>query len=243
MPLITGFSYDETLSPGFELDSHERIVLKKGEKLEIELSKECYCISCGKQVIGGRECYECKSSNAWDLCHACDGKKCLQYDDGLKEHCFGNEYCVYLAAFGGHVKAGVSMEKRLHKRWFEQGADQGLKVFQGFNGQKARLIEKTLIAKGFLDRVLARDKIEWLSHENGSALLQAREKIKSIPAFSGHYVEETPIAMEYDVIEKPVQTFELKGIVRGWKGPLLFLVLDGENQAFNATSAFGRKTV
>ena len=156
MKSFTNFFYDDSLKPAFILETdgtQEKITLEKGMQAFFPMGVETHCLQCGKQTVSSSECYECKAKNAFGICLGCEGKKCLQYDGFLKKKCFENDYCVYLALFGKTIKAGVSLEKRLEKRLFEQGADLGVKIFRGFNGMKAREIEQSLFAEGYADSV------------------------------------------------------------------------------------------
>lgn len=81
----------------------------------------------GAEIGRGIRCVDCLSSDIMRPCLRCDGTNCLAHPD-LGRVCKGSTAYVYLATFGGRIKAGVSQGRRVLKRWIEQGADAAEKA-------------------------------------------------------------------------------------------------------------------
>jgi hypothetical protein len=88
---------------------------------------------------GGPQCLSCQARDSAAPCLRCRGETCTA-DDRVRELCLGSRGFVYLAAFGGGLKVGVTREDRYLTRWVEQGADAALRVLTG-NGSEVRRFE------------------------------------------------------------------------------------------------------
>jgi len=226
--VFEGFHYDDDFQLVLTIAGEEKKILIGGE-LRFSLSDEKYCVECGKEILHDSLCYECALADEKQACLKCDGSHCFQDDAEARAFCANNAYCVYLASFGSIVKAGVSLEERVVKRWVEQGADFGVKLASNLNGKSARVLETRLFAKGFREFVKASEKINVEAKqsflENALAKLDSNEKIVSLASY--HAVPNRISG----------ETAELCGAVRGWKGPVLYL----GNNAFLLSKAVGRK--
>ena len=246
MRLFTRFAYSDSLQPFFtiqDLEGEELVQLKKGESVSFALSEESYCTTCKAKLIYGNECPECQFKSAYGICMRCDGKKCIQGEEGIKKNCFEREHCVYLALFGENVKVGVSLETRFEKRLVEQGADFGVKIFKGFNGMKAREAETSLKAIGYADRFRDAQKIEWLSQKPDERVLHQAMKKARLGEFKIYFAEETPVDLSsfYSIPQERLLAAEsLAGKIEGWKGSLLFLRQNGVCKTYPAKTALGR---
>lgn len=252
--LITRYYYDDTLTPVLESDGGKD-TLAKGEQVNLPLSPETYCtgfsqgkrrVACPKNAHGRKQCGFCQKEDDWLTCLRCDGSTCLQINPDLKEDCFGREYVVYLASFGKDVKAGISKKERVRKRWVEQGADFACVVFEGVNGQTARLIESDLFRKGLLSRLTLNQKMAFPKADEdaiskilktpGFQNLQARFSEKA----TGIHVES--LQEGYPSFDDAKATEHLQGKVLGFKGPLLLLEQNGK-RVFPLPSAVGKKVL
>ena len=226
-----------------ESRAEERVILERNSLVSISFSEGHYCVSCLKEIISGSECSECAFANAFKICLQCRGDKCLQYEKELLDDCFNKSYCVYLALFGTQVKAGVSKEHRFEQRLLEQGADAGVRAFARLNGKAARFVENLLFAKGLLEKVQAKQKIEWLNEKpDAEKLAAAKEKARMLKEFEGNFVEEKPLdfSSSYAVPKGKIsETDVLSGVVVGWKGPLVFLKRQGY-AVFPLSKALGK---
>ncbi|MCB1140749.1 MAG: DUF2797 domain-containing protein [Leptospiraceae bacterium] len=108
-----------------------------GKKIRIEFSGEIRCTDCGaitKKSFNSGSCYKCFLSLASndicivkpELCHFHSGT-CREPDWG-KQNCF-KKHKVYLANTSG-LKVGITKEGPITKRWVDQGAVQGLALFE-----------------------------------------------------------------------------------------------------------------
>lgn len=62
-----------------------------------------------------------------------------------RDGCMKNNYWLYLAAFDGHVKVGISYERRFFERMIEQGADFGCRLAIVQDGGYARALEQRVV--------------------------------------------------------------------------------------------------
>ncbi len=91
---------------------------------------------------GGSQCASCQARDSTVPCLRCRGEACAA-DGRVREVCLGSRAFVYLAAFGGGLKVGVTRENRFVTRWVEQGADAALRVLVG-NGSEVRRFEHVI---------------------------------------------------------------------------------------------------
>ena len=251
---IYRYAYDDGWRPYFQTDAAP-LSLAPGQVLSVPLSPETFCLgytrqgvrrACVKNATGKKQCAFCAKEDDFLLCLRCDGATCLQFTDGLKNDCFGKDYSVYLAAFGQHIKAGVSKTERLQKRWVEQGADYAPRVFGGVNGQDARVIESALVRSGLLARLTLGQKME-LPQADGTVMddeLQSDSFRRVAETFAKNAVPSPRVESmqgHYPAIASARPTEYLQGTVLGAKGPVLFLEQNGAPRAFGLPNAVGRK--
>jgi len=99
-------------------------------------------------------CSACKQSDDWFGCIQCSGEFSEIAGDSKeapvivcknpkqRDGCTKNHYWIYLAAFGGQLKVGVSYEHRFFERMIEQGADFGCRLGIVQDGGYARSLEQ-----------------------------------------------------------------------------------------------------
>ncbi len=252
--LILRSHYTADLVPALQAEGRQ-ILLSKGETINLALSPEVYCLgytregtrhACPKKATGKKQCSFCSKEDDFLVCLRCDGATCLQFTDGLKNDCFGKDYCVYLASFGQQVKAGVSKTERVQKRWVEQGADYAARVFGNLNGQDARVIESALVRGGLLARLTLGQKME-LPAPDG-AVIDDEMQSDSFRRVEGSFAKNAVDAPQvesmqahYPGISAAKPTDYLQGTVLGAKGPVLFLEQNGAPRVFGLGNAVGRK--
>ncbi|MBI2971086.1 MAG: DUF2797 domain-containing protein [Candidatus Aenigmarchaeota archaeon] len=122
------------------LGQHFNIAL--GEKFCTGFVRDSRHYPCPDQrkIDYGSNCAACRSEDWFSLCMACTGDVCI--NPKRREDCKTEHYYMYLAAFDGVLKVGISHESRLLKRLVEQGADMGAKIGYLQDGKDVREAEQ-----------------------------------------------------------------------------------------------------
>jgi len=161
---------------------------------------------------------------------------------------------VYLAAFGGRLKIGVSREDRFVTRWVEQGADAALRVLTG-NGSEVRRLEHMISTQlGVPESVRGEAKVSALGREDKTKqalilLQETRGRVHPL-ASSNQRVDEDPwiLAPHYNIPpmkQKPIRlsvygNVTVVGEVVGVKGPTLLLRSGGVFYVLGLSELLGR---
>ena len=185
---------------------------------------------------GGPQCLSCQARDAVAPCLRCRGETCIAAGP-FRDACINSRAYVYLAAFGGKLKVGVTRESRYMIRWIEQGADAALRVFTG-NGSEVRRLEHTIHTHlGVPESVHAGVKASVFGKEDKTKqalflLEETRRRVYGL-ASSNHRFDEDPqlLAPHYNIPpmkQKPIHLKVEDGAtvgseVVGVKGPILLL--------------------
>jgi len=144
---------------------------------------------------------------------------------------------VYLAAFGGKLKVGVTREGRYMTRWVEQGADAALRVLTG-NGSEVRRLEHLIHTQlGIPESVRSVVKASAVGREDKTKqalilLEETRRRIHPLVSQNQRFNEHPWIlAPHYNIPaikQKPIllkvdDGVAVAGEVVGVKGPTLLL--------------------
>lgn len=219
-----------------------------GKSLQLRATGHIACVSCGrstKKSYSQGHCYPCfRDKASCDMCIV-KPEQC-HYDQGsCREPQWGEQNCmiphtVYLANSSG-LKVGIT--RQLPTRWMDQGATQGLPVFQVASRLQSGLVEvafkswiadktdwrkmlrgeaETLDMRARRDELLelASDAIAGLREQFGESQIRA---ISDAEVTQIHYpVEEYPVKIKSFNLDK---TPEIRGRLQGIKGQ--YLIFDG----------------
>lgn len=236
------------------------------EEIAYERSSKKYCIgyrnngeyfkcSENRVVSNGRRCPECKALDKSRKCIACDGSRCLLKDEDLRYRCKDTEMYVYLALIGDDIiKVGTASERRVPKRWINQGADYSTLIAEVTGTQRARRIEKSIYTRfDYASRVNVKDKVDRLGSRISfdaakSMINKARERInEQMGHYESHYIDSEVIDLDkiYDLNfrRSPLKLNGdvVKGRVVGAKGQLLIIENNGNNYYYSLKKLIGRK--
>lgn len=132
-----------------------------GKMIRLEYLNEILCIQCHrktKRSFHQGYCYPCMKRLAeCDFCiihpDRCHSKHTVcAADDWAHAHC-NQSHIVYLANSSG-LKVGITRERRKENRWIDQGASQGIALFEVGNRYQSGVIETCL--KQFVN-----DRTDW----------------------------------------------------------------------------------
>lgn len=258
-------------------EGYSRIVLELGANLSFRILKGRFCIGfyglvealegapdswkglnpCpdGAQVEKGKQCRKCAKLDVARSCLLCNGEKCSA-DLATRRACEDVLAYVYLASFGERrIKAGVSHESRVPKRWIEQGADVAKRVLVG-NGREVRSFEKRIQDElGALRQVKTKEKVNFVSGVSDLALsIQLLEELESrvhkrfprrhhfhedpwvlSPYYCLPQLDRRPLALKVE------ERVEISGQVLGVKGSVLLLKVGDLPFALDLNRLVGRK--
>lgn len=152
---------------------------------------------CGKKCVGyyrgGRHsecpqqrtiesgwcCNECRLNDDYFLCMQCNGSECINRKQ--RKECSENVYYIYLAAFSGVLKVGISLERRVLERLVEQGADLGALVALVKDGKEVRLVEQRIAKElSITDRIRGAQKHELIFGNPNLAAINIFNAIKKL---------------------------------------------------------------
>jgi hypothetical protein len=185
---------------------------------------------------GGPQCPSCQARDAVAPCLRCRGETCTAVGP-VRDTCRNSQAYVYLAAFGGKLKVGVTREGRYVKRWVEQGTDTALRVLIG-NGSEVRRLEHLIHSQlGVPESVRAGTKALALGREDKTKqafilLGETRRRVHHLASPNQRFNEDPWIlAPHYNIPvikQKPIPLkvddgVAVAGEVVGVKGPTLLL--------------------
>jgi len=209
----------------------------------------------GAEIERGIRCRRCTLLDVARSCLLCIGEKCLA-DPVTRQVCEEAVAYVYLASFGAKsIKAGVSHENRIPKRWIEQGADIAKRVLVG-NGREVRSFEKRIQDElGVLRQVKTKEKVSFMGGSSDLALsIQLLNTLESkvhekFPK-KHHFHEEPWILFPHYRVphldRRPLELrvregLEVSGQVLGVKGPILLLKVGDSPFALDLNRLIGRR--
>lgn len=141
----------------------EKIELKKGRRLDYDLTGDRRCTGFHSDRSVMEPCPEFRSISSGDQCRECRGKdiytgwrignQAPKGEDGSTDH------SVYLAQCSKQTKVGVTRSSRLKTRWLEQGADYAVELSNGLTAEEALSWEKELSGKGLKERIRKENKL------------------------------------------------------------------------------------
>ena len=185
-------------------------------------------------AIDGQTHYACSNesaphcdvhTNTW-VCARCTGT-CLKDEMDCYE-----EHAVYLAGIAPDIlKVGVTRSWRLDTRLREQGADRYAHLRTVANGRIAREIEAEL-AVTYTDRVRVPTKISGLGHNLNEKLWDT-----AVTELSPTATGTLDYGLSLD--RQPVHETLASGTVRGLKGRILVLDVEGTTYATDLRSLVG----
>lgn len=125
-----------------------------GRELSIEFKGNIYCQHTGKKIKKSyAQGYSFESYMTLASLDSClFNPELCHYDAGTcREPSWGESHCfiphfIYLS-LTSHLKVGVTRETNFPNRWIDQGASQGIKVFEAPNRKIAGLVEVELKKK------------------------------------------------------------------------------------------------
>ncbi len=216
-----------------------------GQTLGLAHTGAIACTHCGRATrksFGQGYCYPCfKRLPQCDTCIV-KPETCHYFLGTCRDPAWGERHCfqphvVYLANSSG-LKVGITRKTQLPTRWLDQGAIQALPILEVATRQQSGLVEtlfKTQVAdrtnwramlKGevaVLDLVAERDRLLDVLAEG---LEQLRERFG---ADAIRTLDETPVTLDYPVLEAPTKVVSLNfdktptvgGTLMGIKGQYL----------------------
>ena len=148
-------------------------------------------------------CSECKKRDDWFGCIQCAGFDTSSLEvnstppaqnnicDNPKQRvgCMKNRYWIYLAAFDGQLKVGISYEQRFFERMIEQGADFGCRLGIVQDGGYARALEQRIARYlGLPDRIHGVAKQAKLFGEPNRSIVEIAKTIAKRHLVPNHFI-------------------------------------------------------
>lgn len=172
-----------------------------GKTLQLRFTGQIHCIQCGRRTRKSYQqgyCFPCLQRLA--ECHFCvvRPEKCkvrdgdCRHDDWAHSQC-AQPHTVYLANSSG-IKVGITRCSQIPTRWIDQGAVQGLPIFQVANRYQSGVIEMCL--KHFVN-----DRTDWRRLLRQSATpLDLIQEYKTLLKSAEAVLRETISSFTEDVI-------------------------------------------
>jgi len=207
------------------------------------------------EITKGISCMGCRNNDVMISCIRCDGSYCNTSID-VQENCINSTAYVYLAAFRNRIKAGVSRDRRVLKRWIEQGADAARIVLRG-NGREVRQYEKKIqIELGAANHVRSNQKIIPAKRTSIDVSLKLlddyasrvfrlfpdsdkvhEEPVNLLPFYRLPDFKGRPMSMK-------IQTgSQVYGSILGVKGPILYFEIASQTYALDIHRLLTRKII
>lgn len=219
-----------------------------GQKLSLRFDGHIDCVACGRKTsksFNQGHCYPCfKKLAACDSC-IISPEKCHYQEGSCREPEWGLQHCmqkhyVYLANSSG-IKIGITRGDQLPVRWIDQGAVQGLAIYQVSSRYHSGLVE-VLYKQEISDRTqwqrMLKGQLETLDllteqhNLHNHFKLQLDELLERLPENAVIPLEnESMTEILYPVLEYPqkIKSFNLdknpfvEGTLMGIKGQYLIL--------------------
>ena len=232
---------------------------KIGSKISIRFKNVVYCIHCSKEIKKNYRdgyCLECfKSLPECDLCIV-KPELCHYAEGTCRDSAWGDAHCmvshiVYLANTVG-IKVGITRKNNIPGRWIDQGAIQGLPIFEVSNRYQSGLFEQALAQvitdktnwRNMLKDVAALNLEQWredILGQCGEILDRLEEQLGEDQVQFLEDASTTNITYPVDYYPDKIQRFSLdknpviEGKLRGIKGQ--YLIFD--SGVFNVRKASG----
>jgi hypothetical protein len=218
-----------------------------GKKITLTYTGDIYCTQCSRKTNKSFQqgyCFPCyRRLLACNLCMI-HPEKCAYYEgkcdpnDWAHASC-GQPHVVYLAN-SSHLKVGITRASQVPTRWIDQGATQGLPIFNVQNRYQAGIVEVAL-KKHIADKtnwraMLTSDSApQDLATKRNEILIQAGEAISVLEKKFAGDIQPLPDAIlteiTYPVLQYPnkIKAFNLDkdkvitGELQGIKGQYLLL--------------------
>lgn len=229
--------------------------LSGGNDVNLDSWKSLHPCPYNLEITRGISCMSCRNNDVMISCIRCDGSSCNTSFD-VQEKCMNSTAYVYLAAFRNRIKAGVSRDRRIFKRWIEQGADAARIVLRG-NGREVRQYEKKIQNElGAANHVRSNQKIipsKRTSIDVSLELLDdyARRVFRLFP--DSEKVHDEPVNLlpfyrlpDFKGRPKPmkIQTgLQVYGSILGVKGPILYFEIASHTYALDIHRLLARRIV
>jgi hypothetical protein len=247
--LTPGSKLNFSVQPGRRCIGYHQLT---GQTSPSEWKRLTPCPTSSRAKEGPR-CPSCAVRDAAAPCLRCSGETCTA-PIPVREACENSQVYVYLAAFGGVVKVGVTQGGRFVTRWVEQGADIAMRVLTG-NGSEVRRLEHAIHTRlGVSESVRTGAKVSALGKEDKTKLAlrlleDTREKIHAVASPDQRFHEDPWILLSHYNIpvlkQKPISLrvedgVDVTGEVVGVKGPILLLRNGGVYFALGLSALLGR---
>jgi hypothetical protein len=164
--------------------------------------------------------------------------------------CEHNKYWIYLAAFGGQLKVGVSYERRFFERMIEQGADFGCRLGIVQDGGYARVLEQKVARYlGLPDKIEGAIKQAKLFGDPNASVLNIAKAITKL--IDGKLLDLNPETFDFrqfykldSVLIKPrpiqlMPSMRLVGDVIATKGNIVVMQTAAGTISFDARRLVG----
>jgi len=247
--LTPGTELNFSIQPGRRCIGYHQLT---GQTSPNEWKRLTPCPTSSRATEGPR-CPSCAARDAAAPCLRCSGETCTA-PNPIREACENQQAYVYLAAFGGVVKVGVTQGGRFVTRWVEQGADVALRVLTG-NGSEVRRLERAIHTRlGISESVHAGAKVSALGKEDRTKLAlrllgETRDKIHAVASPDQRFHEDPWILLSHYNVpalkQRPIplrveDNVNVVGEVVGVKGPILLLRNGGLYFALSLNALLGR---
>ncbi|MDF3055166.1 MAG: hypothetical protein K0Q74_1073 [Gammaproteobacteria bacterium] len=228
-------------------DQHIPMNTLLGRKIALTYTGQIYCTQCGRKTNKSFQqgyCFPCYRRLL--ECHLCTiyPEKCAYYEgkcdpnDWAHANC-GQPHIIYLANSSG-LKVGITRTSQIPTRWIDQGATQGLPIFNVKNRYQSGLVEVAL-------KKYIADKTNWramlcsggipqdLLAKREEVLKQIKDGVDELNKKFNGDIQPLPDAalteITYPILQYPekIQVFNLdkdksvEGILQGIKGQYLLL--------------------
>ena len=253
LPLIQGSKISFRVEEGRFCTGYYSNSMKNNSR--IDSWKSLHPCPYNLEITRGTRCLSCRSNDVMTPCIRCDGSSCnANYD--VQEKCRNSTAYVYLASFKERIKAGVSRDRRVLKRWIEQGTDAARIVLKG-NGLKVRQYEKWIQTElGAANHIQANQKIVPTKQSNMDVSLELLEEYaarvyKLIPDAVKMNEVAVDLSPYYRIPEISVRPIALKvqpglqvnGVILGTKGPILYIEMASQTYALDTHRLLSRRVV
>lgn len=218
------------------------------DSAEVELASTCNACKKRDDWFGCIQCCGFESGQIVGECKAAPSMICN--NPKQRDGCAKNRYWIYLAAFDGQLKVGISYDQRFFERMIEQGADFGCRLGIVQDGGYARALEQKLARYlGLPDKIHGAMKQMNLFGEPNKSVVEIAKTIAKVA--DSNLLELRPETFDFrhyyklgnvSVKPRPIQLMpgvRLVGDVVATKGPIIVMRTAAGIISFNAHRLVG----
>lgn len=198
----------------------------------------------------GWNCNECRLNDDYFLCMRCTGEECINLKQ--RAECKELIYYIYLAAFGGLLKVGISLERRIMERLVEQGADLGAMIALVKDGKEVRLVEQQIAKElNITDRIRGAQKHGLIFGNPNAAAINIFNAIQRLrqtgmKMINPEIYDLRPYYRLHNVLADPQRVdvsdgCKISGSVVAAKGNILIMENQGGFYSLNSHELIGRE--